>query len=106
MSNTSLLIHNRNNWWHDWQQFWAVFHKLHRRDDLENLVRWAQRKKLSGQTRYYSSLLIDTEVDLNRLALRHRDLYIWAHYLYSIFRTLKPPRRRYSRGSAAIYGRH
>lgn len=103
MSKTSLLIHKQNNWWRTWQQFWAVFHKLYRRDDLENLVRWAQRKRLSDQARYYSSLLTDTEIDLNRYALRQRNLTIWAHYLYSLCRFLKPPRRRYSRGSAAIY---
>ncbi|MCZ7554591.1 MAG: hypothetical protein M5U05_18770 [Anaerolineales bacterium] len=106
MPKTSLLIHNQNNWWRDWQQFWAVFHKLYRRDDLENLIGWAQRKKLAGQARYYSSLLADVEVDLNRSALRQRTLSIWAHALYSVCRFLKRPHKRYSRGSASIYNKH
>lgn len=106
MSKRSALIHKWSNWWHEWQQFWAVFHRLHRRDDLENLVTWAQRKKLAGQARHYSSLLSDTEIDLNRYALRQRNLTTRAHYLYALCRFLKPPRRFYPRGSAATYSKH
>lgn len=105
MSKTSLLIHKQHNGWRAWQQFWAIFHKLHRRDDLENLTRWAQRKKLTGQSRYYSSLLADIEIDLNRYSLREHRLSIWAYHLYSVCRFLKPRRVHYPRGSAARYGR-
>ncbi len=106
MSKTSLLIHKRNNWWQTWQQFWAVFHKFYRRDDLENLVTWAQRKKLSGQARYYSSLLANVEIDLNRYVLRQRNLFIWASCLRSICLFVKPPQAKYPRGSAAAYSKH
>ena len=105
MSKTSLLIHNQHNGWRTWQRFWAIFHKFHRRDDLENLTRWAQRKKLSGPGRYYSSLLADVEIDLNRYSLRQHRLSTWAYHLYFVCRLLKPRRVHYPRGSAANYGR-
>lgn len=105
MSKLNHLIHNQHNWWRDWEHFWAIFHKLARQDDLENLVAWARRKRLTGQASYYNSLLTETAIDLNRYAVREHQRYLWANRLYTLHRLINPSRKKHPHGSAAMYRR-
>lgn len=106
MSKLNRLIHNQHNWWRNWHRFWTIFHKLARRDDLENLVAWARRKRLAGPARYYDFLLTETVIELNRYALRDHKRYLWANRLYTLHRLFNPSREKHSSGAAAVYRKH
>jgi hypothetical protein len=56
--------------WNNWQKSWMVFHLWHRIDDLEPLVKWAKRKRLTGPHHYYRKLLDNENLRLEHVALR------------------------------------
>jgi hypothetical protein len=77
---------------------------LNRRDDLSQLVQWAERKRLSGPLKPYQARLADEEIRLNRIAIQHPRLYRRARALHWL-RWFISPTPRYYKGYAAKYRR-
>lgn len=85
-----------------WRAIWdfhCILSAVQRQDDLDNLVKWTKRKRLSGPRHYYQSLLRDTEMLLIKYTLRHPRTVEAARWCYCLWRMINP--RRYQRG----YGR-
>lgn len=90
---------------HHWQQFWWLFHRYARIADLERLIAWARRKRLSGPRNYYQYLLETEHTHLMRYTIREPQLSRWARVVYEVSTVLNPPPRYRARGSAARYRR-
>ena len=82
---------------------WRIFCLLDRRTDLERLVRWAKRKRLKGQERWYRLLLTDTERILSTHNMRHPLFYSITILFYEITSSFTPKRYYIRRGAAAKY---
>lgn len=105
-----MATRHKNQWfvlrytpWFAWLQLHAVLQALSERDDLQRLVLWARRKKLSEVRRYYQYLLSETENRLLKSAFRHRQLTALAKWIYCAQVMLFPARRFYPKGSGAKY---
>lgn len=83
--------------------FWRIFCLMDRRVDLERLVRWAKRKRLTGPERWYRLLLMDTERLLSTHNMRHPLFYSITIFLYEIASSLAPQRYYVRKGAAAKY---
>lgn len=88
----------RSPWW----EFNSILGALHRQSELKSLIAWAQRKKLSGQERWYTSRLIDKEIRLDRYARRSPRMFFWAR-VAQLVNYLIHPHTVYSKGYAAKY---
>ena len=53
-----------------WQHFDASIAALHRRDELEQLILWAQGNDLAGPLRLYKPRYLDEEVRIAHYTLR------------------------------------
>lgn len=86
------------------KHFWSLLRTLNRRAELERLVAWAARKRLTGPRELYRSRLLDEEVRLARQAIMSPRLVVTLAYLVHYFnRLVFPPRRYMRRGAAAAY---
>lgn len=76
---------------------------LTRRQDLNELIAWAKRRRLTEVRRCYERRLEDEETRLNRYAVQRPNMTRWARMMFGLHRQLKPKPRYYRRGSAAKY---
>jgi len=86
--------------WQDVRAFWRY---QHRRADLERLIQWTVRKRLTGPRAHYQMLLADTEQHLLKYQLRRPHLTWWLRLFFGLTTLLFPPQQRYRKGSAAKY---
>jgi hypothetical protein len=89
-------------YWLIWHDHWRIVNALHQRDDLERLVQWSKRKRLSGVAGYYRRLLLDQEGKLFTKQMHFPSLFACAEWVYS-FQIALSPTPRYKSGSAAKY---
>jgi hypothetical protein len=82
-----------------------VLATLRRRDELAQLVQWAERQRLYGPLEWYQIRLDDEEIRLSRTAIQHPGLYRWARTLHWILWFVSPT-SDYNKGYAAKYRRH
>lgn len=93
-----------SNAWLACQYFWPLLHTLNRRAELERLIAWATRKRLTGPREFYRSRLLDEEMRLSRYAITApRWVVTLAYLLHNFNRLAFPPRRYMRRGAAAPY---
>lgn len=90
-------------YWHTWDDFWSIFRRLERREQLEGLLKWSKKKRLLGPHRLYQRHFIDIELNLSRKSCRHPKLTKWAYFLYELKTLISPTPKYYTKGSAAIY---
>ena len=81
----------------------TIWRYLYRRADLERLVHWATRKRLSGPRTHYQTLLVDTEQRLLQCQLRHPRLAWWLRFIFGLITQVFAPRYHYRKGAAAKY---
>lgn len=79
---------------------------MNRRAELLRLIRWAERKRLSGPLRAYQARLEDEELRLIRYMLRFPNPTRWAYRVHHLNNLLFPAPDRYSRGTAPKPGRN
>jgi hypothetical protein len=89
-------------YWLSWYDLWAIIDVLRQQDELERLVLWAKRKRLSRMREYYRSLLLNREAQLSAKQMRFSTLFACAEWVYS-FQSALCPSTRYTAGSAAKY---
>lgn len=93
--------------WYSYRFFWLdtvyILETLTQRDELQRLIRWASRKKLSRVRDYYQRLLDDTEMRLSSQAIRHPHLTELAEWLCCVATMLNPPPPVYKKGAAVKY---
>jgi hypothetical protein len=87
----------------DWQKTIAILKILYRRDELEQLVEWAKRKRFSYPLQNYRNRLADIEVLVNRYMLQYPNLMRWARWLQFLHQAVRPSPNYYSKGSAVKY---
>lgn len=76
---------------------------LNRRAELQQLIHWSKRKRLSHPQKLYQFRLQDEEIRLNRYLVRYPAMTIWTCRFYGLWQSLAPKPRYYRRGSAAKY---
>lgn len=86
-----------------WLDTTYILETLTQREELQRLIHWASRKKLSRVRDYYRQLLDDAEIRLSSQALRHPHLSELAAWLYCAANMLNPPPHVYAKGAAAKY---
>lgn len=86
-----------------WLQFTSILETLSQRDELEHLIRWAQRKRISGVREHYQWLLADVERRLLVKAVHNPRLTNLAEWTYCIQGMLCPAPSFYPKGAAAKY---
>lgn len=89
-----------------WQSYYRCSHLLrllHTRKELQELIEWANRKRLSGTVgRAYRRKLIEIEQQISALGMRSPQSARWAHVLYYLNRFVSIRQKHY-RGYAARY---
>src|SRR5579859_3183959 len=85
------------------QEFSAIYKILSRYRELEHLIEWATRKKLSGPCRLYQSRLADEEQRLTRIAWRSPNVLSLARWLYCAIQLISPTPHYRAKGSASKY---
>ena len=88
-----------------WRAFGMAYRLFNRRDELQRLIAWAARKRLSGPRKAYEYLLADCEHHLMRLRGDRPQLIGWATSLHMISMLFRYTPRFYHRGAAASYRR-
>lgn len=84
---------------------WSVLRLLNRQAELEQLIAWAERKRLAGPLRCYTFHLRDTERLLFRYRVNNSAAVHGAMWLYRLRRALFPPPRYLTHGAARGYAR-
>jgi len=84
---------------------WNILRLLNRRAELERLLRWAERKRLTGPRRCYAFHLVDVERLLFRYRVNSPAATRWALCVYRLKCLLFPSPRYLARGAAAGYAR-
>lgn len=87
----------------DWGKTTLILKALHRRDELEQLIQWAKRKRLSYPLQSYRNRLADIELLINRYMLQYPNLMRWARWLHILNQAIAPSPNYYGKGSAAKY---
>ena len=90
-------------YWLAWQESCAIWSALERCSDLEQLIVWARRKRLTGVGNHYKRLLVETEILLAHKQMRRQKLVFWTRELYLVYRILIPKAKYYPTGGAAKY---
>lgn len=88
-----------------WRSMDVFVDMLNSRDDLEDLIKWARRKRLTGVRRHYQQLLGETEERLLFYQLRSRRIFGLAQWVYALKQQLQPS-PAYYRGYASKYSRN
>jgi hypothetical protein len=80
--------------------YWTVCASLHRKNSLERLIKWAKRKKLAPQQRYYQNQWIDEDNRVWRYQIRFPNATAVAKFAVCISDLISPapyyPKKRYS----------
>jgi hypothetical protein len=92
-------LHYTRRYWH---VLWSVYRNLEHQQDLQQLIVWADRKRLSGVRRAYEHRLADEEQRLFNLKLCAPHLTRYAKVLWQCKQLLIPP-PRYRPGYAKRY---
>lgn len=84
--------------------YWTLCGVLNRKNDLEQLIRWTTRKRLTAPRRLYERLLIDEENRLWKYERRSPLACTLARIAVSLNALLNPtPKYRYTKGYATKY---
>src|SRR5258706_14237557 len=86
-----------------WYEFWAILHAFNRRSELQRLVIWAKRKRLSGPRKLYQNRFADEERRLFVYTLSSPRLTKVAHLLHWLNHLISTPPLYPAKGSAPIY---
>jgi len=78
--------------------YWSICGSIHRKNKLENLIKWAKRKRLTPQRNYYQRCLIEEDDRLFRYRIRPPYATVLAEVAVLINTVLNPqcrPHRQY-----------
>jgi hypothetical protein len=110
-SSDVILLLIMKSYYYRWQRFIftcrrinAILHCLNRQDELQRLIQWADRKKLSGPCRAYNTRLDDEEHRLFRYQLSVPHLIGLARILHTLKIFICPAQPYYTTGYAAAIG--
>ncbi len=109
MLDSDLVMYSKRHSWRyqqyyfAWNDFNTVLGALHRRTELEELIQWAARKRLSGPAKLYRSRHTDEETIIARVATRSPLLFFWARAGFHLNRVVSAKLQYKPKGSAARY---
>lgn len=83
--------------------YWTICGILNRKNDLEQLVAWAIRKRLAAPRQLYQRLLIDEDNRLWKYERRSPLATRLAQFAISLNTLLNPQQSRYVKGYASKY---
>jgi hypothetical protein len=86
-----------------WQRFYPILCTLNRRRELNRLIGWATRKRLTHPLSLYRLRLADEERRLFRYRLAHPRLTAFAYSLHLLAYVFFPVPRYLEKGSASAY---
>ena len=89
-----------------WQGFRRAFSHYVKVQELSALIRWAERKKLTGPARSYCRQLVEPSNDLFRCMVRQPELCWLLPFAYEWRLLLRPEPRYWPKGSASRYRRN
>lgn len=81
----------------DWNSFWAMYGSYNRINDLEGLMTWAKRKRLTDVKAYYYRLWIMENERLSHYAIKHIHLARLIYFLYDFITMVWREKKSYSR---------
>jgi hypothetical protein len=84
-------------------EFSNVYWLLGREAELQRLMRWATRKRLTKPRQLYQKRLADTQMVLSRIQLRSPQIFAYARVCFGVADTWFPPPKYPRKGSAAGY---
>lgn len=103
-SNTSS---SNSSFWYYYNRKWKLFRAtlilLKHQDNLEGLIDWSKRKKLSGVNYYYRRLLQGVYKRLDSIVYESSAIVELARWFYCASEMLFPP--TYSKGFASQYSK-
>ena len=86
-----------------WDEFWAIVRCFERREDLIRLIKWAERRKLTGPLSLYRGRFADEEARIQRFRYTLPRALFWASVIYRLQTLLAPPPTFCRKGSASRY---
>lgn len=86
-----------------WNTFRQAFHSLNRQAELQQLIRWAIRKRLPNPLNLYRHRFSDEQVRYARYCLVSPHAATLAYYAHALTGLFRQPPRYPKRGSAAFY---
>jgi hypothetical protein len=89
-------------YWMTYQRFLNIYRAFAQVEDLDNLVIWAKRKRLSYLVKIYRSKHLDAEIYLSRLRTSDPRLAKWARIIRYINSQIFP-QKIYKKGYASHY---
>src|SRR6266496_5219365 len=92
--------YQRYKWLAAWQSFYASYYLFGREADLQRLMAWAQRKRLTKPRHAYLNRLIETQTTLTRVHIHSPQIWHFARVCFQIMDRLFPPPKYLRRGSA------
>jgi len=84
-------------------ELYSMLCSLNRRNELNRLVDWAERKKLFHPLRLYRIRLADEERRILHYRLKSPRMLRAAYFLHSLSRFINPRLKYLAKGSAQIY---
>mgnify|MGYP001275848636 CR=1 FL=1 len=96
----SIKLHRIRNYWH---LIRYILRNLTEQSELNELIRWAKRKKLNGPRQAYQCKLVEVEEFLAKCKEKRRALIIFCELLFTAQQILVPKQKYYTKGSAAKY---
>jgi len=89
--------------WFLWNNFWYGFNLYRRIEELNRLIKWAKRKKLTGVRKAYQAKLLKEVINLQGYNHSYHQTAICAYRYYLFIESLKPAPRYHSQGSTSHY---
>jgi hypothetical protein len=86
-----------------WGRFWYAYHTSHRIDELQRLIQWAQRKRLTGVRNSYRYKLVREMISLKGCRQCYPETTAWGRGLYKLVRLFASDAPYYPSGAAAAY---
>lgn len=106
MQRSSYRLHRYDQWNYTWLILRSIWQAYRCHDDLERLILWARRKRLSNPKRLYEKRLVEVEEKVFRYRLRYPRLVMLVSILQTFFTQIKFQPYYYTKGSAAKYRYH
>ncbi len=86
-----------------WTTFWSIYRRYERIEELQRLVAWAKRKRLSKVRDHYIRLWLDEERVQFRYQVKHPAMHRSVRILSTIGEMIFPSHQVYRRGAARKY---
>ncbi len=85
------------------QEVYTILRIFNRRNELNRLITWSERKRLKNPNRLYQNRLVDEDRKLLRYSIASPKLTSIARIVHVLNRLISAPPRYLPKGSARIY---